>query len=193
MKTICIVWIILLSLFLAGCSEEPAPVPAEEVDQSDVVAPVEPEIVEPDTEIVDEVPDDIESDAENSVDVVDDEGTGATDDVDSELAAGEGDGDEEEVDENEGLSAENYRVISLKDLRAYPDELLIKVGTTVEWRNVNDKLLHIIGWRGQKQEGVKPEPMKTGESWSYTFNKTGDVLWFSTARPTVQGTIRVEE
>jgi plastocyanin len=90
-------------------------------------------------------------------------------------------------------TAENYRVVSLKDLKAYPEEMKVKVGTTVEWRNVNDKLQHIIGWNGQKQMGVKPEPILAGESWSFTFNAPGTIKWFSTARPTIQGIIYVEE
>jgi plastocyanin len=91
------------------------------------------------------------------------------------------------------LTADNYRVVSLKDLKAYPEEMRVKVGTTVEWRNVNDNLQHIIGWNGQKRDGVKPEPIKQGESWSYTFMTPGKITWFSTARPTIQGIIYVEE
>jgi plastocyanin len=100
---------------------------------------------------------------------------------------------EDEEDESETQTAQNYRVVSLKDLKAYPEEMFIKVGTTVEWRNVNDNLQHIIGWRGQTTTGVKPEPILQGESWSYTFNEVGTIKWFSTARPTIQGTIHVEE
>jgi len=90
-------------------------------------------------------------------------------------------------------TAQNYKVVSLKDLKAYPEEMNIKVGTTVEWRNVNDNLQHIIGWNGQKSAGIKPEPIRQGESWSYTFTTPGKIVWFSTARPTIQGTIYVEE
>lgn len=99
-----------------------------------------------------------------------------------------------EVDETpEEPTAQNFRIISLKDLHAYPDDLQITVGTTVEWQNVNDKFQHIIGWSGQTQAGVKPEPIKQGESWSYTFNTPGVIKWFSTARPTIQGKITVTE
>lgn len=99
-----------------------------------------------------------------------------------------------DVNETPAVNADNYRVISLKDLNVYPDDLTIKVGTTVEWRNINDNLQHIIGWNKQKSDwGVTPEPIKQGESWSYTFNKPGKITWFSTARPTIQGVITIEE
>jgi plastocyanin len=91
------------------------------------------------------------------------------------------------------IAESEVKVISLKDLKPYPSELHITPGTTVEWRNINDKLQHIIGWAGQKGQGVKPEPILMGESWSYTFTTPGTVKWYSTARPTIQGTIYIEE
>lgn len=96
-------------------------------------------------------------------------------------------------DVEEAVTAATYKIISLKDLKAYPEEIHTPVGSTVEWRNVNDNLQHIIGWRGQTQMGVRPEPMLAGESWSYTFTEPGEFKWFSTARPTIQGTIYIEE
>lgn len=114
--------------------------------------------------------------------------------ADVETSSGSGEETNESGSEgSSGQTAQNYRVISLKDLKAYPEEMTIKVGTTVEWRNVNDNLQHIIGWSGQKQMGVKPEPILQGESWSYTFNSPAVIKWFSTARPTIQGTIYIEE
>ncbi len=99
---------------------------------------------------------------------------------------------EEDTSNDDELTADNFRVISLKDLKAYPSEMIIKVGTTVEWRNVNDNFQHIIGWKDQKSMGVTPEPILMGQSWSYTFNEPGVIKWFSTARPTIQGVITVE-
>ena len=174
MKKSNIIWILLLSFLLAiaGCGEEepgPEPVPAEEVEEVE-----EPELPE---EGVHEAGPDITEEV-----------TEEEEEAEEEEAA-----EEEEEEGEEELTAQNYKVISLKDLKAYPEEMHITVGTTVEWRNVNDNLQHIIGWRGQKSQGVTPEPILAGESWSYTFNEPGEIVWFSTARPTVQGTIYVEE
>lgn len=181
MKYTTIIWIVLLSslLVLSGCGDKDAdqePVEAEEVVIEDVEEPELPDegVHEAGPDVTEEViaPEDEEADEDEET--VDDEET-------------------TEDGEDEEMTAQNYRVVSLKDLKAYPEEMHVNVGTTVEWRNVNDNLQHIIGWKGQKQMGVTPEPILAGESWSYTFNEPGEITWFSTARPTIQGTIYVEE
>ncbi len=175
-------------LAVAGCGKDtaPEPVPADEVEQPEPAAEPEPveEVEEP------ELPDEGVQDAGPDVtekEVNPDSGEDAEDSVDDSEDAGD------DSDDNSELTAETYRVVSLKDLKAYPEEMTIKVGTTVEWRNVNDNLQHIIGWKGQPGMGIKPEPILQGESWSYTFMEPGEIKWFSTARPTVQGVITVEE
>lgn len=196
-----ILWIIaLLSVMLAvaGCGDdaEPEPVPAEEVDDSadasdDVEAPDEGADAPEEAEVEEpELPDEGVQDAGPDVTEEEVDPDSGDDETDSPDEGAEDDADDGDSD---ALTAENYRVISLKDLKAYPEEMTIKVGTTVEWRNVNDNLQHIIGWRGQTGMGVKPEPILQGESWSYTFDEPGEIKWFSTARPTVQGVITVEE
>ncbi len=198
--------IVLLSLLLvvSGCGDdEPLPVPAEDISVEDGTGDTGDENRTEEPELPDEPPQDVGGD------VTEDELEGPEDADDEEeaddTADGAGDGDAEGAegtnetgtddvaDDGDKLTAENYRVISLKDLKAYPEILNIDVGTTVEWRNVNDNLQHIIGWRGQKQMGVDPEPILQGESWSYTFTEPGEIKWFSTARPTIQGTINIEE
>jgi plastocyanin len=172
--------LVVLSFLLAlsGCGKEAAP---KEEPAPEIIGPApEPELPE---EEVQDIPAEVTPQQPAA-------------EVPEEPAAEQPSEAPEEAAENESdraLTADNYRVISLKDLKAYPEEMRVKVGTTVEWRNVNDKLQHIIGWTGQKQSGVKPEPILQGESWSYTFTKPGKITWFSTARPTIQGIIYVEE
>jgi plastocyanin len=186
----------LLLVLAVGCGDKETEsttdslvsVPAEPVDEitdvgTDVTAepPVETPVDTPadvPADTPDEAPADIE--AEAPVDAPADEN-----DTEAEAPA-----DVEETTQ----TAATLKIISLKDLHVYPDQLKIKVGTTVEWRNINDNFQHIIGWGQQKSQwGVTPEPIKQGESWSYTFNKPGVIKWFSTARPTIQGTITIEE
>lgn len=173
MKSKIIFGLIIVMLVLAvGCSKEtPAPettkepVPAVPIVEEEVTD-VEPVIEEP---------------AEDTSDVTEE----------PEEVADEGVTDVEETEDE--LTADNFRVVSLKDLNAYPTEMEINVGTTVEWRNINDNFNHIIGWKNQKGMGVVPEPILPGESWSYTFTEPMVIKWFSTAKPTIQGTITVVE
>lgn len=162
-------------------NEETGEVTAETEEEFD-----EPEL--PNTEVQEiqdgDITEEVTSDGESAETESEETTTNATEETTA---------DANETASEEELAQEDYKVISIKGYKAYPEELTIKVGTTVEWRNVNDKLLHIIGWNGQKQDGVKPESLKIGESWSYKFEKPGKIVWFSTARPTVQGTIYIEE
>jgi plastocyanin len=173
-------------LALSGCGEEEA-APAEEPAPETVAVTNESELPE---EEVQEVPSEIVPEEPAA------EQEAPAEEAPEEPAEEQPAEAPEEAAANESeaaLTASTYSVVSLKDLNAYPEEMHVKVGTTVEWRNVNDNLQHIIGWNGQKQAGVKPEPIKQGESWSYTFTTPGKIVWFSTARPTIQGTIYVEE
>lgn len=181
--------LVMVLLLAVGCSKsvDTEPVVADETSEEDMP---EDEIVELDEgDVTEEVEDTVETpdtteETDESVETVpgEDEVEETVEEIEE---VGESDSDE--------ATADTFRVISLKDLNVYPEELEIKVGTTVEWRNVNDEFNHIIGWKNQKGMGVTPEPILPGESWSYTFTEPVELKWFSTARPTIQGTITVTE
>lgn len=189
--------LIIVFVFAVGCgSEEESaePAPAEEAEVTDEPQPAIPV----DEEGVEDIEEPSLDEAENETEIPEEE---PVEDVEEpvlpeeELSDEEGVTDiseDEPLDEEDELTADNYRIVSLKDLKAYPSEMIIKPGTTVEWRNVNDNFQHIIGWKGQKGMNVDPEPILQGQSWSYTFNEPCVVEWFSTAKPTIQGTITVE-
>jgi len=195
MKTSNFIWIIVSISFLlalSGCGGK-----EDKVSEPVVQEPVAAEVQEP--ELPEEGVHDVDSDVtqeDPATETPSAETDTSADETEEEAAAPQDVTDTPATNASsttDALTADNYRVVSLKDLKAYPEEMRIKVGTTVEWRNVNDKLQHIIGWNGQKQMGVKPEPILAGESWSFTFSKPGTIKWFSTARPTIQGTIYIEE
>ncbi len=190
-KIIIGLFMVFLMAFAVGCGkddEDMAPVPAESSEPT----PAVPDLSEDQPgEIEDIEAPDLDAEPETEPDVLDEPEII----IDPETTPDELEGitdisEDEPLDEDE-LTASNYRIISLKDLKAYPSEMEINVGTTVEWRNVNDNFQHIIGWRGQTSMGVKPEPILVGESWSWTFTEPGDIQWFSTAKPTIQGKIKI--
>jgi plastocyanin len=213
-KHIAIIALLLMSLFLFGCKgeeqvvsepETPAiaqtPVDSSVVETSNVTSTVETQTIE-EPILPEDAPADIDGDVTDEALIDSNEtesDTTVEDDTDETSDDSIEDVTEEPVQEvtdanaTEEQTADNYRVISMKDLQVYPAEMHIKPGTTVEWRNINDNLQHIIGWSGQKNAGIKPEPIKQGESWSYTFNEPKVISWFSTARPTIQGKIYIEE
>ncbi len=192
MKKSHLIWILLLSLVLAlsGCGGKEA-AKEEPVQETAVEQVTEPELPE---EEVKEAGSDVTQQAVSPETTPEEEPVAEqpVEDPAQETETTTATETEEPAAES-NQTAQNYRVVSLKDLKAYPEEMHVKVGTTVEWRNVNDNLQHIIGWSGQKAAGIKPEPMLQGESWSYTFTKPAKIAWFSTARPTIQGVIYVEE
>jgi plastocyanin len=201
--TLVVIVVGLMLALIAGCSEKESNEPSgveetnEELTAEETAAETEevdePEL--PDTEVQEiqnsDITEETTSEVEETETVSEETAANLTGEVEEVSTVGET--TTETTESEETPAEEEYKVISIKGYKAYPEEMTIKPGTTVEWRNVNDKLLHIIGWNGQKQDGVKPEPLKIGESWSYKFEKPGKIVWFSTARPTVQGTIYIEE
>ena len=188
--------IILLTLIvvLAGCGNDTKTLESEKktetktnisktettttdtvTDNKDVTA----DVVKNTTPVTDTKVDDVVKDVvSEDVTAVDDVSNKTTTIVDNETV------------EDAKLTAKNFKVISIKNFKPYPADLTIKVGTTVEWKNINDNFNHIIAWN---HIDVKADGLKPGQSWRYTFKKPGKITWFSTAKPVIQGIITVEE
>ena len=97
-------------------------------------------------------------------------------------------GDEDVIAEES--TSDKFAVFIIKNLAVSPSEVTIKVGGTVMWKSEDTGLLHIIGWSKQP---VRAPGLKYGDSWNYTFTEPGEITWFSTARPSLQGKITIEE
>jgi plastocyanin len=90
-----------------------------------------------------------------------------------------------------GSSANGATVISLKSLMFMPEDLKIKVGTRVTWRN-DEPISHTVtsgnvtgvdkstGLRtGQKPDGLFNATLKgNGDTFSYTFTKAGTYPYY---------------
>ena len=116
----------------------------------------------------------------------------------SEEAGLETEEDEDEADEEEATSGET--TIVMYKFQGTPEDLDIKVGTTVTFVNEEDNFMHIVGvrvWAGSKyslQPVAGYHELLPGESYSYTFNETGKYQWLSkTKYPDVSGEIEVTE
>jgi plastocyanin len=68
-----------------------------------------------------------------------------------------------------------------------PAQLVVKVGTTVTWKN-RDDIPHTVVSAGK----FRSKTLDTDESFAFTFTMTGDYTYFCSLHPHMKGTIKVE-
>ena len=68
-----------------------------------------------------------------------------------------------------------------------PQQLTVKVGTTVTWKN-RDDIPHTVVSAGK----FRSKTMDTEDSYSFTFTAAGDYKYFCSLHPHMTGTIKVE-
>ncbi|MBU0461137.1 MAG: hypothetical protein KJ574_00980 [Nanoarchaeota archaeon] len=177
MKPLLIITVLILVLLLAGCATDQQ----EELTITELPA----ENATPETpaeEPVETPANDTEETTEETT-----ETTEETEEIEeTEINATE----EPAINETEVEALENNEVITIFDFAPHPEDLEIKVGTTVTWTNEDENFQHIIGWT--KMPG-KPGVLPPGGSWNFTFTEPGEIIWYSTPKPTVQGTITITE
>jgi len=165
MKKILILLSILVLLFAVGCSNTEVVTPDQGTLPSENV---EPEAPVAEVETTPEVP------AEPEV-------IEPVEEVNETI--------EEVVEE---ISDETIVHISLRNFKAYPGDIDITPGTTVVWHNEEENFQHIISWNKMP---VKAGMTNPGDSWNYTFTEDDvrkEIIWFSSARPSIQGRIYFE-
>ena len=77
--------------------------------------------------------------------------------------------------------------IRIKDFSFIPSETIVDVGTTVTWMN-EDSAPHTIDASGE----FKSETLNNGESYSFTFTKTGDYVYRCGIHPSMKGKVKVK-
>lgn len=177
MKTTII--LILSLLLIVGCATQ-VEVPAqpedllvnEDVDMDDTMIDEEPVVESEEDTMADTEPKDLQETL--------------TDTNGSEMV----DEESEMIDSVDEIKADTHVITFEENFIVNPKELTIKVGETVTWVNKAAKFLHTPAWAHMDE---KADSLKFEEEWSYTFTKPGEIKWFSTARPTAQGVIIVEE
>lgn len=95
--------------------------------------------------------------------------------------------------ENTGLPDEDEIVIEMIDIKFNPDTVTIKQGTTVTWVN-KDSVIHTTtsGTRNNESGLFDSGNIRSGESFSYTFNEKGTFEYFCVPHFGMDGTVEVE-
>ena len=104
-------------------------------------------------------------------------------------------------DEEETVAESEDVTITIENFEGDPEDVDIKVGTTVTFLNEQENFKHVIGitpWENGKYTSKPIEnewhPILEGESWSYTFEEAGKFRWLSKSNyPDTQGEIEVTE
>lgn len=76
--------------------------------------------------------------------------------------------------------------VKIKNFAFDPQELTVSVGTTVTWKN-EDTALHTI-----KSGTFNSQTLKTGDTFSFTFNTAGSYAYTCGIHPSMKGTIIVK-
>jgi plastocyanin len=141
-------------------------------------------------DITDDTADGTTDDTGDDTDLADDTADDITDDTSDDTT----DENETEVDINDG-----YHIVSMKDLKFDPKDIIIAKGDTVSWVHEddysdNENLVHILQIYGPEPSGGNSGRMLIGDTFDKTFNVPGsywyiDVIFSAQMR----GTINVTE
>jgi plastocyanin len=78
-------------------------------------------------------------------------------------------------------------IVTIDNFTFAPAQLVVKIGTTVTWKNQDD-IPHTIVSAGK----FKSKALDTDDSYSFTFTAAGDYTYFCSLHPHMTGTIKVE-
>ena len=86
-----------------------------------------------------------------------------------------------------GVAHAEDNIVTIDNFTFQPQELTVKAGTTVTWKN-HDDIPHTIVSAGK----FRSKTMDTDDSFSFTFTAAGDYKYFCSLHPHMTGTIKVE-
>jgi plastocyanin len=105
----------------------------------------------------------------------------------------------EETEDAETVTGSEAKIV-IDNFQGTPEDLTIKVGTTVTIVNEQENFKHNVGiWKKIEGNYVKTaldgyHILLPGDSYSYKFNETGDYKWLSKSNyPDTSGEIKVTE
>lgn len=82
--------------------------------------------------------------------------------------------------------------IEIKNYKFIPENIKIKKGTTITWKNA-DVVRHDVQMDDDSKEGPRSELLKKDEEYSYTFNEIGVFSYHCTPHPFMKAQIEVIE
>lgn len=88
---------------------------------------------------------------------------------------------------NNSQSGTTANTVNIQNMAFNPATLNVKVGTTVKWVNMDSTTHQVVSNTGVFNSGV----LKNGQSYTYTFNKTGTYPYYCSIHPSMKGTIVV--
>jgi len=83
--------------------------------------------------------------------------------------------------------AEDATTVNIDNFTFEPNELKVKVGTTVTWKN-RDDIPHTVVSAGK----FRSKTMDTDDTYSFTFTAAGDYKYFCSLHPHMTGMVKVE-
>jgi plastocyanin len=92
-----------------------------------------------------------------------------------------------ELEKNSTSSPQKISVI-IKNHTFYPSNLTIRLGDTVEWKNLDNMQYNIISSSGELSSKV----ITIGQNYSHTFLKPGEYFYHTSFDPEMNGLIRVK-
>ena len=82
--------------------------------------------------------------------------------------------------------------VTINNFSFSPNNITVKVGTTVTWTN-QDSVEHDIVADDGISDGPKSELLAKGKSYSFTFSKAGTYTYHCSVHPDMTGTVTVTE
>lgn len=84
--------------------------------------------------------------------------------------------------------------VTMKELRFEPDAVTIKKGETVSWKNEDRRERQVMSGHPPVMTDEFMSPvLKTGESWSFSFDQAGEYAYHDMKIPGLPGRVIVEE
>ena len=85
------------------------------------------------------------------------------------------------------LNAADASIVKIANFTFEPQTLIVKAGTTVTFENEDDIPHQVVATDG----AFRSKALDTGDTYAFTFTEPGEIAYFCSLHPHMQGTITV--